>query len=67
MVEEERDVDEDSTDEGPGDGDVRVLVGVDRLVEHREVDGHVPAPFVMHHELVDSNPSQIQCDNKPSG
>ena len=42
MIEEKGDVDEDATNEGAGDGHVRVLVRVDGLVVHRQVDRHVP-------------------------
>jgi len=41
MVEEEGNVNEDSSDEGSSDGDVCVFVGVDRFVEHRKVNGDV--------------------------
>ncbi len=45
MVEEQSDVNENSANERAGDGHVGVLVGVDRLVVHRQVDGDVPARF----------------------
>jgi len=48
MVEEKCDVDEDATDEGAGDGHVRVLVRVDGLVVHRQVDSNVPSGKTFH-------------------
>ncbi len=48
MVKEKCDVDEDATDEGAGDGHVRVLVRVDGLVVHRQVDSNVPSGKTFH-------------------
>ena len=43
MIKEEDDVKDDSADKWAGDGHVSVLVSVDRLVVHWQVDGHVSA------------------------
>ena len=41
MIKEEGNVQDDSTDKGTSDGHVSILVSVDRLVVHRQVDCNV--------------------------